>query len=112
MKFACVILASILCTAVLLGCVLFRENLTQAFVLVLLICALIQRYLRGTWWHRVFFVAWLGTSFLLTNWLILSEGGQSVSAFVTFGPGFLIIAAYELIKHRSVIKHRSGAETG
>lgn len=100
------ILGSILCTVALLGSVLYRQNLTQAFVVTMLVCLLVGEFLNSVWWYRVFFVAWLGTSFLLTNWLIVNEGGRSVPAFVTFGPGFLIIAAYELIKHRSRM-HRS-----
>jgi hypothetical protein len=107
LKFAGVLFASILYTIALLASVLFRHSLTPAFILILLVCLLERRYLGGIWWHRMFFGAWLGASFILTNWLVLSEGGRSEPAFVTFGPVFLIIAAYELIKHYSAVRHQS-----
>ena len=99
MKFAWLILGSILCTTVLLGLELSHDDMRLAAVIILLVIVLIREHLRAVWWYMPFFASWLGTSFLITNWVHLREGGQSIAALATFGPGFLIIAACQIIRH-------------
>ena len=104
MRFVWVLFGSVLSTAILFGFEASHDDLRLAFVLLLLVIVLLREHLLGTWWYRSFFLTWLGTTFLAANWLQVRAGRGSVAAFVTFGPGFLIIALYEIIRHRSTLR--------
>ena len=45
------------------------------------------------------FIAWLGVTFLIANWLQVRWGKGSEAVLLTFGLGFLIMALYEVIRH-------------
>lgn len=98
MRFGWVLLGSILSTTILFGVMLEHDDMRLAFVLLLLIIVLVREHFSLQWWYRPFFTAWLGATFLVANWLQVSWGQGSEPAFVTFGPGFLIIAAYDVIR--------------
>ena len=100
MRFAWVLFGSILCTTLLLGLELSHDDMRLAFVLILLIIVLVREHLPVVWWYRPFFLTWLGATFLIANWLQVRWGKGSVAALVTFGPAFLIIALYQIIRHR------------
>ena len=102
MKFAWVLLGSILCTTILLGLELSHGDMRLAFVSILLIIVLVREHLSVVWWYRPFFLTWLGTTFLIADWLLVPsrQSSESQSALVTFGPAFLIIALYDVIRHR------------
>ena len=100
MRFAWVLLGSILCTTILFGVMLEHDDMRLAFVLLLLIIVLVREHFSLAWWYRPFFTAWLGVTFLAANWLQARWGQGSEPAFVTFGPGFLIMALYDVIRHR------------
>jgi hypothetical protein len=105
MRFAWVLLGSILCTTILLGLELSRGDTRLAFVLIVLIIVLVREHLSVAWWYRPFFLTWLGATFLVANWLQLRWGDSSEPALVTFGPAFLIMALYEVVRHRFTRRH-------
>ena len=104
MRFAWVLLGSILCTTILLSLELAHDDTRLAYVSILLIIVLVREQLSVRWWYRPFFLAWLGTSFLVADWVLDSSARRSESALVTFGPAFLIMALYEVIRHRVTLK--------
>jgi hypothetical protein len=110
MKVAWVLLGSIVCTIVLLGLELSHDDMRLAFVIVLLVNVLIREHFRAVWWYRPFFLAWLGTNFLIANWLQIRGGGHSEAALVTFAPFFLVLAAYEIIRRRWSTRPQSNIE--
>jgi hypothetical protein len=100
MRFAWVLLGSLLCTTILLGLELRRDDMRLAFVLILLIIVLVREHLSLAWWYRPFFIAWLGVTFLIANWLQVRWGKGSEAVLLAFGLGFLIMALYAVIRHR------------
>jgi hypothetical protein len=104
MRFAWVLLGSILCTTILLSLELSHDDTRLAYLSIPLIIVLIREQLSVTWWYRPFFLAWLGTSFLVADLLLDSLARRSKAPLVTFGPGFLIMALYEVIRHRRTLK--------
>ena len=75
------------------------QRLVPTFQLAIV---LVREHLSVVWWYRPFFLTWLGTTFLIADWLLVPsrQGSESQSALVTFGPAFLIIALYDVIRHR------------
>ena len=104
MRFGWVMLGSILCTTILLGLELSHDDTRLAYVSILLIIVLVREQFSVTWWYRPFFLAWLGTSFLVADWLLDSSARRSEAPLVTFGPAFLIMALYGVIRHRLTLK--------
>ena len=104
MRFAWVLLGSILCTTILLGVELSHDDMTLAFVSILLIIVLVKEHFSVAWWYRPFFLTWLGSTFLVAGRLLIPSQRSAAPALVTFGPAFLIFALYEVIRHRSAWK--------
>src|SRR5215469_2596629 len=101
MRFAWILLGSILSTIVLFGIGFENDDLRLAMVVQLLIIVLVREHLSAQWWYRPFFLTWLGVTFLVANWLQLTFDRGSSPALVTFGPGFLIIALHEVVRQYS-----------
>jgi len=66
---------------------------------VLLVIVLVREQFSEKWWYPALFQAWIGITFLLANWLRISEGRDSVSGYVTFGPTFLLIGLLKIVRH-------------
>jgi hypothetical protein len=66
---------------------------------------------RDTWpaWFQSFSGLLWGTSFLIGDWWLVWHGRGSSPAFITFGPGFLLLAAYDIAKRKFVAKSRDHA---
>jgi hypothetical protein len=100
MRFTWVLLGSILCTTITLGLELVHDDKRLAWVLTLLIVVLVKEHLSVAWWYGPFFTGWLGATYLIANWLEVRWGRGSDPAFASFGPGFLIMAFYEVVRYR------------
>jgi hypothetical protein len=61
---------------------------------------------RDTWpaWFQDFSLLLWGTSFLIGDWWLVSHGKGSPPVFITFGPGFLLMAAYGFAKRKLAAK--------
>jgi hypothetical protein len=94
---------------VTIGSVLAHDDLRLAMVVILLVIVLVKEYFSDIWYYRPAFLAWLGSCFLIANWLVLNQGGKSEPVFVSFGPGFVIISAIEAIKHPWIRKQESNS---
>lgn len=55
-----------------------------------------------TWpsWFRTFSLLFWGASFLIGDWWLVSHGKGSSPVFITFGPGFLLMAAYYFARQK------------
>jgi hypothetical protein len=55
---------------------------------------------RDTWpsWFQGFSLLFSGTTFLMGNWWLVAHGRNSSPPLITFGPLFLAMALYSLIK--------------
>ena len=104
MGLAWILLGSSLCTTVLLYIEMSHRDTLIATTFTLLVIVLVKQHLCTSWWYPAFFEAWLGATFLLANRVRISEGRDSVPAYATFGPGFLLIALFQILRHFSV-KH-------
>jgi|SRR5215472_12072126 len=102
MRLAWILLGSSLCTTVLLYIEMSRRDTLMGIVFTLLIIVLVREHLSARWWYSAFFEAWLGATFFLANWLRISSGRDSVSAYAIFGPGFLLMALFQIVRHFAV----------
>lgn len=99
MKLPILILSLALSTVVLLLSVLYQRQwgLTLTLLLQLFpILTMQDRPGKPTWFIPVW-TAWCGASFLAAWWLQVSEGLPPDAVFISFGPGYLIMALLALI---------------
>ena len=107
MELAWILLGSSLCTTFLLYIEMSHRDTLMGSMFTLLIIVLVREHLAAKWWYTAFFEAWLGATFLLANWVRISRGRDSVSAYVTFGPGFLLMALFQIVRHFSAKQSNS-----
>lgn len=98
-KLSILILNLPLSTAVLLLSVLYQKHwgLTLTLLLQLLPVLTVQNRPGKPSWFIPVWTAWCGGSFLAAWWLQVNEGLQPDPVFVSFGPGYLIMAVLALI---------------
>jgi hypothetical protein len=52
------------------------------------------------WWLPTSILGMMGVSHLLASWWLRSQGRPSNAALETFGPGYLLMAAWYLVRKR------------
>ena len=72
---------------------------TLAFGMALLLAGIAWKYSRS-WWLPASFFGMIGISHLFAGWWLRSQGHPSTPALETFGPGYLLIAAWYLLRKR------------
>jgi hypothetical protein len=61
-------------------------------------------------WFGNFSLLFWGVSFLIGNCWLVYHGKSSSAPFITFGPGFLLMAAYYFAKQRLAAKAKDRAD--
>jgi hypothetical protein len=86
-------------TVVLLLGVLYQRHwaFTLSVVLQVLPILLTRDEFAARRWYYPFWLAWSGASLLGAGWLEVSEGLKAEPVFVSFGPGYLIMAVMAVV---------------
>ena len=105
-----ILLGSSLCTTVVLYTELSRRDTLTGVVFIVLVMVLVKEQFSEKWWYPALFEAWIGVTFLLANWLRISEGRDSVPVYITFGPTFLLIGLFKILRHFVVQRSTSSPQ--
>ena len=99
MKLAILTVGLVSFTVVLVLSVLYQSHwaFMMAIVLQLLSVLLTRDAFPARGWYQPFWLAWCGASLLGAGWLEVSEGLKASPAFVSFGPGYLIMAVMAMV---------------